>query len=221
MRTLNTDVCEAVDHLPEAAVLVREGVTWKQYEQVLEDLDERPGLRVTYDQGRLEIVTTSPVHEFCKKFIARMIYALGDELSLDVEGFGGATWKRKRYMKGTEPDTCFYVANAARIIGKPEIDLNVDPPPDIVVEVDKTNQSLHKFPIYAAFGVPEIWRYDVRRNRAGIYELREGAYAEIPSSSSFPTLTADALADFVGQSKTHGQTAALAAFRRWLKKARG
>ena len=98
-------------------------------------------------------------------------------------------WKSWKIDRACEsPDSCFYVATAVRIIGKLKIDINVDPPPDLVVEIDKTNQSLHKFPIYAGFGVPEIWRYDTKRNRLQIYELRQGAYVETGHSRSFPIL---------------------------------
>lgn len=110
------------------------------------------------------------------------------------------------------------MTNAARIIGKDEIDLDIDPPPDIVVEIDKSSQSRSKFPIYATFGVPEIWRYDGRRHRAEIYELREQSYVAMSGSHFFPTLTADALSSFIEQSRTEGQTPALTAFRAWLRK---
>jgi len=216
MRT-HTDFREAVDHLPEAAVLVLDGITWEEYEQVLEDLDEHPGVRVTYDQGRLEIVTTSAAHEKRKDFILRLVHVLSEKLQVGIEALGGTTEKRKRDLKGTEPDTCFYVGNLERIIGKDELNLEVDSPPDIVVEVDKSNQSLNKFPIYATFGVPEIWRYDVRRKGAQIYELRDKSYSEVTASRFFSILTSTVLGDFVEQSTAQGQTAALATFRQWVR----
>src|SRR5438034_9295297 len=105
-----------------------------------------------------------PEHEDYKDFVSHAVRALSDELGIELEPrWGSATWKRRTFRKGAEPDTCFYVANAHRIIGKPKIDLDSDPPPDIVVEIDMTNESLSKFPIYAAIGVPEIWRYDGKR----------------------------------------------------------
>src|SRR5438876_11238353 len=89
-----------------------------------------------------------------------------DELRLiPLEKCGSATWRRQRIQRGVDPDTCFYVANAERIAGKRKIDLESDPPPDIAVEMDITNESLGKFPIYAGLGVPEIWRYDGSRVR--------------------------------------------------------
>jgi Uma2 family endonuclease len=213
-----TDLREAVDHLPDAAVLVLDGITWDDYEQALSDLEDRPGVQVTYKQGRLEIVTTSSEHEQWKEFVLRLVQILCEELGLNLQSYGGTTWKRKRDLKGTEADTCFYVANAQRVIGKRQIDLLVDPPPDIVVEIDKSNQSLNKFPIYATFDVPEIWRCDVKRNEVRMYELNDAkSYVEIPSSRSFPILTNSVLADFIEQSRTEGQMAALAAFRHWLK----
>jgi Uma2 family endonuclease len=217
MSTRSSDYKEAVDHLPEGAMLVLQGVSWEDYEQLLEDLIDRPGVRVTYDRGKLEIMSPLSEHEEYKELITRMIDRLCDELDLNVEPRGSTTWKRKRDAKGTGPDTCFYIANAERIIGKRKIDLDIDPPPDLAVEIDATNESRSKFPIYSAFRVPEIWRYDVQRSRAVMYELRGGSYVEIPSSRSFPILTSDALANFIEQSKTQGQKAALAAFRRWLK----
>src|SRR5688572_32915465 len=127
------------------------------------------------------------------------------------------SWQKEELLKAVEADTCFYVSNAARVIGKDEIDISVDPPPDVMVEVDKANQSLNKFSIYAAFGGPEIWRCDVRRNRIQILELRGSVYVEVPSSRAFPVLTGAILVDFIARSRTDGQMAVLSAFRHWIQ----
>jgi len=218
MSTRSIDYRDAVDHLPNGASLVFQDVSWEDYEALVEDLWDRPGLRVTYDEGRLEIISPLPEHEEYKEFISRMVYLLSDELDINVEPRGSATWKRKRLRKGTEPDTCFYVAaHADAIVGRRKIDLDVDPPPDIAVEIDSTHESLSKFPVYTALGVPELWLYNCRRTRAFIYELRDQSYVEIPTSRFFPILTGSVLADFIEQSKTQGQRAALSAFRKWIK----
>ena len=106
MSTRSVEYREAVDHLPNGASLVFHDVSWEDYERLVEeDLADRPGLRVTYDEGRLEIMSPLPEHEEYKEFISRMVYLLGDELDINVEPRGSATWKRKRLRKGTEPDT--------------------------------------------------------------------------------------------------------------------
>jgi Uma2 family endonuclease len=212
------DFRDALDHLPEGTTLVAVDVPWEEYERLLEELADRPGVRVTYDEGRLEIMSPRPEHEEYKRFIEKIIDALGEHMDLNVEPRGSATWKKKQASKGTEPDTCYYIANAERIIGRRTIDLSKDPAPDLVVEIDVTTESISKFPIYSALGVPEIWLYDVKHNHVTMYELRETQYVHAPSSRSFPVLTGEALAGFIEQSKLHGQRAAMAAFRRWLKK---
>ena len=216
MRTPKADLVAAAEHLPEGALLTIDDVSWDEYEQILQDFDGPRKLRVSYDEGRLEIMSPLSRHEYYKTFIERMIHAMGDELDLDVEPFGQATWKRERDRKGAEGDSCFYIVNSKRIIGNPDIDINVDPPPDLILEIDSTNYSLSKFPIYAAFGVPEIWRYEVEKNLLHIYELREGTYVEVPASRFFPILSPDILPPLIDQSKTQGQKAALTAFRKLI-----
>jgi Uma2 family endonuclease len=207
---------EAVDHLPAGAILVLPQVSWEEYEQLLGDLADRPGIRVSYDEGRLEIMSPSAEHEEYKEFILRLVQILAEERGVALETRGSTTWKRRTIRKGTEPDTCFYVANAGRIIGRRTIDLEVDPPPDIVVEIDVTNESLSKFPIYAALGVPEIWRYDGKR--VEMYALAGASYISTPTSKAFRDLTSDIVAEHLERSKTAGQTSALAAFRERLRR---
>ena len=213
--TRATDYRDAIEHLPEGATLVFRDFTWAEYEQLLEDIAE-PGLRVTYDEGRLEIMSPSQEHEEYKDLILSLVRVLSAVRGIAVETRGSATWKRPAIRKGTEPDTCFYVANAPRIIGKRTIDLDADPPPDVVVEIDITNESLSKFPIYAALGVPEIWRYD--GTAVHLYERAGNGYRTITESPSFPGLTATILAGALDQSKREGQTAALETFRQRLER---
>jgi Uma2 family endonuclease len=216
MRSLKTDVTGAVEHLPQGSVLTLEQVPWEAYEEVLEKLQEWPGLRTTYDAGRLDVVTTSQEHERRKEFISLLVWTLADALNIEVEAVGGATQKRKRDLRGTEPDASFYIGHLERTIGRRELNLTIDAPPDLVVEIDKSNQSLRKFPIYAAFGVPEIWRYFLRQKKAGIYHLAGETYVEIPASRFFPILISSVLSEFAERSASEGQMAAIKAFRRWI-----
>lgn len=209
------DFIEAVEHLPEGAMLRLENISWDEYEQLLDELIEWPGMRVSYDQGRVQIMSPTFEHESYKGFFTSLARILSEELNLVLESAGATTYKLKQLLKGSEPDESFYVKNAHAIIGKRQIDLNTDPPSDVVVEVDITNESLDKFPIYAAFGVPEIWRYDGKQAR--IYHLVNESYIEADSSLSFPILTAQTLTDFLEQSKTKGQSDALLAFRQWVR----
>ena len=216
MGTLTADYRGAIDQLPDGATLIIHQVEWDDYERLLEELAQRPRLRVSYDGGKLEIMTPLPEHEACARLVDALVRVWADIHDLRVESYGGVTWKRRGLAKGVEPDACYYVTNADRIIGKRLIDLESDPPPDIAVEIDVTNESLGKFPIYAALAVREIWRYDGQR--VHFYELAGDNYREVSESPSFAGFTPAMLANSLERAKTQGQTVALRAFRqRWQR----
>ncbi len=212
-RTL--DYVETVGHLPEGSTLVLHQVSWDDYERLVDDLAKGSHRRVSYDCGRLEIMTPLPEHETAARLIDSLVRVYAEARGLDVENYGSTTWKRPSLAKGVEPDSCYYVANAGHIIGKRHhIDLALDPPPDVVVEIDLTNESLGKFGIYAALLVPEIWRFDA--TSCQFHELRGHDYQLVFESPSFPGLTPSMLAAAMEQSKTEGQSASLRRFRERL-----
>jgi hypothetical protein len=101
MRT-QADIRDAVNHLPEAAVLVLDDISWEEYEEITQDFEERSSIRITYDQGRLEIVTTSRLHEFWKVTVLLLVYEACQELDFHMEGYGGATWERKDELRAVD-----------------------------------------------------------------------------------------------------------------------
>ena len=211
------DYLEAIDSLPAGAILALPNIEWAEYESLLQRLTDRPGVRVTFDHGKLEVVSPSDRHERSKEFISRLVCMLGDELEIPVESFGSTTWKRRKLQKGTEPDACFYVGATECIVGKDRVDLETAPPPDIVVEVDISHLSVRKLSIYAAFGVPEVWRYDGKG--VTMYCLKNGAYAESRKSQFLP-LTCTALVKSLHLATREGHTAALKAFRQSIRQKR-
>jgi Uma2 family endonuclease len=162
MDLLVTDeIVAAAEHLPASAMLVVHEVSWDEYESVLEGLQHRRTLRISYDSGRLEVVSVSPGHGLYQWLIGDLVGVFCEVFRLRSEKMGPVTWKRRSLLKGTEPDVSLYVRNAKQIIGK-DIDIETDPPPDIVVEVDITRDSTARFPILAALGVPEVWNTTAR-----------------------------------------------------------
>jgi Uma2 family endonuclease len=218
MSTRMLDYLDAIEHLPEGTTLVIPRASWDEYEHLLGQLEEQGvHARVSYDRGMMRIMTLTREHEEYARFVERLIHVLAELLDLDIQSYGSATWKRQRLARGAEADCCFYVANAYKVIGKRKWDLETDPPPDIVVEIDLTNQSLPKFSIYAALSVPEVWRYDGKKFH--FYELAGSKYRGVSRTHSFPSVTPAMLDDALEQCKSDGQTAALRAFRkRWSSK---
>jgi Uma2 family endonuclease len=215
MSVATTDYLAAIAHLPAGAVLRMDDVTWEEYENLLADLGEGYAVRIFYDQGRMEIMAPASTHEKPKSAINRLVIAMSDELDIDVEPLGSTTLKVEMKAKGAEPDDCFYVQNALLIIGKDDLDLEHDPPPDFVVEIDRTSTSLNKHAIYAALGVPEIWR--VAGAQVEFYLLANNRYEESLVSSAFPFLTAQTLSEFLVRALTEGGRKGARAFRAWVR----
>lgn len=207
---------DAIAHLPPGGTLIFQHVTWDEYEKLLEEMGAGYFPRISYDHGRLEIFMPLPIHEFVKAFTADLVRALTDELDLEMIGLGSTTFSYRDWLQGLEPDTCFFIQNAARVLGVRRFDPTIPPPaPDIAVEVDITSESLNRFPIYAKLGVPEIWRCDEKQLQ--IYHLTEAGYVEAETSRAFPFLTGAALFEYLERSLTEGQSATLRAFREWVR----
>jgi Uma2 family endonuclease len=205
------EVLDATEHLPGGATLVLHQVSWEDYELLLAEFAERH-LRATYDAGTLEIMSPLSGHETYARFVDALVIEFCDASNLEVESLGSTTWKRRLLGRGAEGDSCYYIRNARKIIGKRKVDLEADPPPDIVVEIDTTSKSLKKLSIYAAFSVPEVWRYDGKSMQ--IYELKSGKYVKISHSRILPGLTGAILSEFLEMMKTEGNTRSRHAFRR-------
>jgi Uma2 family endonuclease len=215
MTTQTLNYLEAIAHLPPGGTLILTDVPWEEYEQLLSDLGDCYAARITFNQGTLEIMSPTLKHENFAQIINALAVILAEESDLVLESLGSTTYKQEWLAKGVEPDACFYTANAAGIIGNERIDLKVDPPPDIVAEIDISHDSTRKLAIYAGMGVPEVWRYDGKR--AYIYQLVGQDYVAVESSLVLPVFTTEVLARFLEQSKTEGQTAVRRSFRDWLR----
>lgn len=211
MPATTTDYLAAIAHLPAGASLRIDDVSWDEYEQLLADLGEGYGARIFYDRGRMEVMAPASTHEKPKSVIHTLVAALQDELDIDIESLGSTTLKAEMKAKGAEPDDSFYIQHAAHVIGRDDLDLRRDPPPDLVVEINRTNVSLDKFAIYAALGVPEIWR--IVRRSVQIYSLNEDHYDLSPASRAFPSLMAQALSEFLALELAKGERRAARTLR--------
>ena len=218
MSVQTEDYIDAITHLPPCGRLTLYEIGWEEYEQLLDQLGDESHFRISYDNGRLEIMTPSGKHEIYGKLLHDLVLILSDELEQEILSYGSTTLKLKPKRKGVEGDDCFYIQHASQIRGKYQLDLRSDPPPDLVIEIDVTHDSSRKFAIYAALGVPEIWHYD--GNRFSIWHLADQAYTPAPSSLAFPFLTAEHLAQFVANSEAEGGKQARRVFRAWVRSAK-
>ena len=158
-----------------------------------------------------------PEHEVGKRAIGRLIEQLTLELDIPIASFGSTTFRRKDRRKGTEPDECYYVAHESVTRGRKRLNLKRDPAPDLVIEIDITSPSIAREPIYAALGVPEIWRSNGRRIQC--LHLVGGTYHLRKHSLAFPFLEPGQLQSFVNGMSIRGETATLKQFVTWVRSA--
>ena len=215
MSTQTANYPEVINQLPAGSTLVLHDVGWDEYEELLGAVGEAKGLHISYDEGTMQIMTLSALHENYQFRINDLVRVTSLRLRIKVLCFGSATMRKRAKLKGVEPDLSFYVQGAAAIGSRTDLDFSVDPPPDIVVEIDLQHPSLSKFPIYAALGVPEIWRYDGKS--LTIYQLTDEGYRTTPSSLALPVLTSDTLTEFLARSQHEDQYETVLAFEKWLE----
>jgi len=184
---------------PEQRVVLS-NISWETYERLLEDHLDSSAPRFTYDQGVLEIMSPSAEHEWYNELVSDLVKLLARELRIDILSLGSTTFKLAWEKQGFEPDSCFYVTNIRKVRGKERIDTTVDSPPDIVIEIVVTHPSVSKFPLCAAFGVPEIWTYD--GSRLAMFQLQGTEYVESASSRVLRELNAKQLGEFLELGKT-------------------
>src|SRR5215203_1437045 len=175
-------------------------VSWETYERLLADDEERRVPRMTYDQGVLELVTPSKPHEVDAATITRIVDIVAAVLGIPIQSTASTTFRRQDLERAFEADASFYIQNEPRVRNRREVDLTVDPPPDVVLEMEMSRSALDKLPLFASMGIPEVWRCDGQR--VSIFILDQDGYRESSSSQSLPVLTSEDLTRFLAESRT-------------------
>jgi Uma2 family endonuclease len=199
---------------PTSGVMLQ-GITWQTYQALVHELESQPSKRLTYDNGLLEISMPLPPHETYKRLLGRLVEIATEEIDLEIRSLSASTWSRKDLLKGIEADECYYIQNESAVRGKMEIDLTVDPPPDLAIEIDMSSPSLPRLPIYAALGIPEIWQFDGERCK--ILSLIDGKYGEKSQSRALPIITVEAVETLIAQAQDMGETSWAKSVRQWVR----
>ncbi len=210
-----TNYLETVQHLPKNGTLLLHNVSWEEYERILDEFAQKSVYRIYYNNGVLKIMSPRANHEYPKDVVTKLITIYADEFNIDFDSYGSTTWRKKKKMKGVEADTSFYLKNASKVHADKDFDINLEIPPEIVVEIDTSNESWDKFEIYADLNVEEIWRCDGTNFQ--IYKLVEGKYEAVENSLSLPLISGNLLSEFLQISYEKNQTAMLKEFRERIR----
>jgi Uma2 family endonuclease len=190
--------------------IVLENVSWEVFVALA---DERRGSvpRMTYDEGVLEMMRPKRKHENISCLLGRMIEAYSEIKGIEILSVASVTVKRSDLKKAYEADESYYVTNIDNVLSKEELDFDVDPPPDLVIEVELTSCAIDKLELFAAMRVREVWRHDGTSVR--FYRLSNGRYEFILESKELPGLSSDLINRFLDQRLQAGETTWIRAFR--------
>ncbi|WP_392535832.1 Uma2 family endonuclease [Nostoc sp. C117] len=201
--------------VPVGNQLLIKGISWSTYKNILAELGENRSSRISYSQGKLEIMAPLPEHEVAKVIIGDLLKVLFEELDIEFWSLGSTTFDREKMDAGVEPDDCFYIQNETAVRGKDRIDLTVDPPPDLAIEIDITSRT--HFNNYQVLEVPELWRWNGTKLEINV--LINGTYIKSSTSSIFPNFSiAQIIPEYLNRSKADGRNATMKAFRAWVRK---
>jgi Uma2 family endonuclease len=189
---------------------------WPSFKQIQQLLTERTRARFTYDSGVLEITMPLEGHERSARLIELFIRILVVEMGMKIKTMGSTTLDREDLLKSAEPDNGYYIQNYG-LVADHEIDLNRDPAPDLVVEVDITHTDINKNLLYASMGVAEFWRFNGRVWQ--ILQLENGAYVERDRSAIFPFINKPDLYQFL-ETALLDEVSAEISFRQWVRQQR-
>ena len=196
--------------------LVLHDVSWDFYEHVLEEIGDAR-MRVTYSDGSIEIMAPLQLHDAAGAVIAELLAFLTFDRKIPRSQFGSSTFRRKDMQKGLEPDRCFYFReNANKVRGMKRFDPLIHPAPDLAIEIDITRSSIPRQPVYAALGVPELWRFD-NRHLTVLLLTNSGEYAVSTVSKALPFLPMDPFEGFVWRMLSEDQVIVLEDFRDWVR----
>lgn len=194
--------------------LLLQNISWSTYQSLVKDIAAQRGIRLTYDRGWLEIMAPLDPHESYKKVLGRFVEAVTEELNIEIRSLGSRTCQREDLERGLEPDQCYYIDNEPLVWNLEQIDLERDPPPDLVIEIDFTSSSINRMDLYATLGVSEVWRYE---GSLKICRLENEEYVECDRSPTFPFLSRSEIMRFLELRKTTRENTLLRMFREWVR----
>ena len=202
--------------IPNRQKLILDDVSWDEYTRLLRTFEGRH-LRLTYDRGRLEMMTLSYEHESHGDFLGRFVVTLTEELNLPIRGGGSTTFRKRKKKKGLESDNCYWIAHEADVRNIKVINLRKAPPPDLALEVDISRSSMNLMRIYSSLDVPEVWRWD--KNGLTFLVLNaDGEYDAVTASPTFPLPISPAdLMPFIAMRGQMDDNAVIRQFRTWIR----
>ncbi|MEQ1830585.1 MAG: Uma2 family endonuclease [Pirellula sp.] len=202
--------------VPEAEQrVVIDHVSWSTYLGLVDSGTVRRG-RMIYHCGTLEIMAPGKLHENFGRLLGRLVEAYTEEMDIEIISVKSMTYKREDLLRGFEGDEAYYIQSSRLVQTKTEIDAMVDPPPDLVIEIDITRSSIEKLAVFGPLGVPEVWRFD--GDLLQIHLLESGEYRLSAQSSALPNFPLSMAMNILRDNGLTNETKLVRKFRQQISK---
>jgi Uma2 family endonuclease len=203
-----------IQPLAETRTLL-ENISWQTFKVMLDEMGSQRKNRIAYDSGTVEIMTPLMPHENSNRLIEVFIGVMCEEMGLEIKRTGSLTLTRDDLERGGEPDSSYYIQNESLVRDRENIDLEKDPPPDLVLEVEYSRSVINKLNLYASMKIPEFWRFNGKMLR--VYVLVGQQYTEVEISSTFNPIPVQEIPHFLQEAKKNGENATTREFRTWVR----
>jgi Uma2 family endonuclease len=158
-------------------------VAWADYVALNDVVGDRPGVRICYSEGTLELMSPGYAHEDVKKRISRLLELYAVVRDVRIHGLGSMTYRSKPKRRGAEPDECYYIGKVTR--GSPHL----------AIEIAASRSAINKLGLYAALGVRELWIWE--DEGLSVHALGKVGYRQVKHSKLLPDLDLEELVSFV------------------------
>ena len=168
-------------------------IEWEEYCKLRDD-PAHDRLRMTYLDGELTIMSPMLHHDNGSARLDKIVTAVALAWDINFMPIRTTTLRRKGRdeLEGAskEADEGFYLGDdEVRVRFNVTLDLSVDPPPSLAIEVDNMGDSESALPAYARIGVPEVWIYKARTHSLWFGRLIGDTYREVDRSVCLPRVT--------------------------------
>jgi Uma2 family endonuclease len=192
------------------------GIGWAGYKTVLRLRGDRSRPKMLYLDGDLLLMSPALPHERLKSRLGLFVVEILVGLKIPFLMTGQTTFRRRKKDAGVEPDESYYLANEARVRGKKEIDLRVDPPPDLAIEAVHTHGASMAVETLRRLRVPEVWVCDDDGLRILVLQANR-RYTESDRSLAFPFLTGAEILDWTQRPQVASDLEWMEDLRRWVQ----
>ena len=173
-----SNISDKANVIDEQCLTLPSHYSWQQFLDLEMWLADTAGLRITYLDSNIELMTLGETHEAIKGILRFLLEVYFVEKGIRFFPVGSTTQRDETKDVSFEPDESYYLGEKKSY-------------PDLAIEIIITSGTINKLEKYRRFAIPEVWFW--QNNQLFLYHWHESGYVQIYSSELLPDLDVDLL----------------------------